>query len=53
MPVGAAELPELKITFGTDALPFRGFATRDPDGHPVVVASIEGPASYDSGATVA
>jgi glyoxalase family protein len=34
--------------FGPDATRFRALATRDPDGHPVLVASIERPTSYDA-----
>jgi glyoxalase family protein len=50
--LSAAGLPSSAVAeFGPDAMRFRGFATRDPDGHPVVVASIEGPASYDGGGT--
>ena len=33
--------------FGPDAARFRALATRDPDGHPVLVSSIEGSTSYD------
>jgi glyoxalase family protein len=33
--------------FGPDATRFRAFATRDPDGHPVLVASLDRPPSYD------
>jgi glyoxalase family protein len=34
--------------FGPDGARFRALATRDPDGHPVLVASLDGPASYDA-----
>ncbi|HEY0971947.1 MAG TPA: VOC family protein [Gemmatimonadales bacterium] len=33
--------------FGPEGARFVALATRDPDGHPVVVASVEGPTSYD------
>ncbi len=36
--------------FGPDAARFRALATVDPDGHPVVVASLDGAASYAGGA---
>jgi glyoxalase family protein len=45
--VAAAELPASPVAeFGPDAARFRAFATRDPDGHPVVLATFRGPASY-------
>ena len=36
------------VEFGPDAARFRGFATHDPDGLPIVVASVNGATSYDS-----
>jgi glyoxalase family protein len=55
-PLGAAlaatGLPVSAIAeFGPDAVRFRGVATRDPDGHAVLVASIDGPASYEAAGT--
>jgi glyoxalase family protein len=45
----AAGLPSSPLAeFGPDATRFRAFATRDPDGHAVLVASIQGPTSYDA-----
>jgi hypothetical protein len=55
--LAAADLPTSPVAeFGPDAARFRAFATRDPDGHPVVLATFRGPASYraeyaDSGET--
>ena len=50
--LAAAGLPSSAIAeFGPDAVRFRGFATRDPDGHPVLVTSIDGLASYEEGGT--
>jgi glyoxalase family protein len=44
-----AGLPSSPVAeFGPDATRFRAFATRDPDGHPVLVASLGRPTSYDS-----
>jgi glyoxalase family protein len=51
-PLGAA-LAEAGLTvataatFGPDGARFRALATQDPDGHPVVVASVQGATSYD------
>jgi glyoxalase family protein len=46
--LAAAGLPSSAVTeFGPDATRFRAFATRDPDGHPVLVASVDRPTSYD------
>ena len=50
-PLGAAlataGLPASPVgEFGPDSAPFRAFATRDPDGHPVVLASVRGVTSY-------
>jgi hypothetical protein len=46
--LAAAGLPSSPVVeFGPDATRFRAFATRDPDGHPVLVASLDGPTSYD------
>ncbi|HEY9442790.1 MAG TPA: VOC family protein [Gemmatimonadales bacterium] len=46
--LGGAGLPTSPIAeFGPDAARFRALATRDPDGHPVLVSSIEGSTSYD------
>jgi glyoxalase family protein len=36
------------LDFGPDTARFRAFATRDPDGHPVVLASLRGTASYQA-----
>ena len=33
--------------YGPDSARFRALATLDPDGHRVLVASIDGPTSYD------
>lgn len=45
--LAAAGLPSSPVAeFGPDATRFRAFATRDPDGHPVLVASLDRPASY-------
>jgi hypothetical protein len=35
------------VKFGPDRKRFSGFATQDPDGHPVLVASVNGGTSYD------
>jgi glyoxalase family protein len=49
--LSAAGLPVSPAAeFGPDGARFRAVATRDPDGHPVIVASLEGPASYDASA---
>jgi glyoxalase family protein len=46
--LAAAGLPCSPVAeFGPDAARFRALATRDPDGHPVLVASIDRPTSYD------
>jgi glyoxalase family protein len=46
--VQAAGLPASPVAeFGPDATRFRAFATRDPDGHPVLVASLDRHPSYD------
>jgi glyoxalase family protein len=39
--------------FGPDGARFRALATEDPDGHPVVVASLDGRASYEAAADAA
>ena len=45
--LAAAGLPSSPVAeFGPEAARFRAFATRDPDGHPVLVASLDRPASY-------
>ena len=45
--LGRAGLPTSPIAeFGPDAARFRALSTRDPDGHPVLVSSIQGPTSY-------
>jgi hypothetical protein len=36
------------VEAGPDGARFRAVATQDPDGHPVVVASVDGPTSYDT-----
>ena len=47
----AAGLPaSAAAAFGPDAARFGAVATTDPDGHPVVVASLHGAASYEEGA---
>jgi glyoxalase family protein len=51
-PLGAAldgaGLPTSPVVeFGPDAARFQALATRDPDGHPVVVGAVHGPTSYD------
>ena len=47
--LATAGLPSSPVAeFGPDAARFRALATRDPDGHPVMVASIDGPTSYDA-----
>ena len=47
--LAAAGLPSSAVAeFGPDAARFRALATRDPDGHLVMVASVEGPASYEA-----
>jgi glyoxalase family protein len=46
--LAAAGLPSSPVAeFGPDATRFRAFATRDPDGHPVLVASLDRLPSYD------
>jgi glyoxalase family protein len=47
--LAAAGLPATPVAeFGPDTARFRALVTRDPDGHPVLVASINGPTSYDT-----
>ena len=47
--LAAAGLPASPVAeFGPDAARFRALATRDPDGHSVLVASIDRPTSYDA-----
>ena len=44
----AEGLPVSQVdVFGPPGSAFRGVATRDPDGHQVVVATVDRPASYD------
>jgi glyoxalase family protein len=46
--LGGAGLPTSPILeFGPDGARFRALATQDPDGHPVVVGSVEGATSYE------
>lgn len=46
--LGTAGVPTSAIAeFGPDSAPFRALATVDPDGHPVVLSSVQGPTSYD------
>lgn len=46
--LGEAGLPTSPIVeFGPDSARFRALATRDPDGHPVVVGAVRGATSYD------
>ena len=40
------------VEFGFEGARFRAVATHDPDGHPVLVASVHGPTSYESGSDV-
>jgi glyoxalase family protein len=52
-PLGAglvtAGLPASPVAeFGPDSARFRAFATRDPDGHPVLLASLRGVTSYQA-----
>jgi glyoxalase family protein len=52
-PLGAAlaatGLPTSPVVeFGPDAARFGAFGTRDPDGHPVVLAALRGTASYQA-----
>jgi glyoxalase family protein len=45
----AAGLPVSPVVeTGPDGARFRAVATQDPDGHPVLVASVNGPTSYDA-----
>src|SRR3954469_15936810 len=45
--LGGAGLPTSPMgEFGPDGARFRALATQDPDGHPVLVSSIQGPTSY-------
>jgi hypothetical protein len=47
--LATARLPSSPVAeFGPDAARFRAFATRDPDGHPVLVASLDRPPPYDN-----
>ena len=46
--VKASGLPaSTTVEFGPEGKRFSGFATQDPDGHPVLVASVNGGTSYD------
>jgi glyoxalase family protein len=47
--LAAAGLPVSQVVeAGPDGARFRALATRDPDGLPVLVASVSGPTSYDA-----
>jgi glyoxalase family protein len=47
--LAAAGLPVSPVVeFGPEGANFRALATQDPDGHPVLVASLDRPTSYDA-----